>query len=271
MNTLVNTALLDKIIECAILSPYIQGEHPISLLIVAKPESGKTSSLKRYIDTQGVIYLTDITAYSLQTQIFPQLKEGKIKTLIIGDLITQIAKQTKTRQTFIGAVNYLVEEGAVEIHHYGMDWKGEVKANLITAVTDQELRDARHGWAKMGFLSRFIIFAYSYDEATINRIMKRYSTGGIDQSKAILKPPKKEINIELPPEIADRLDPIAREVGKQLEIYGIRSKINFRGLLKALALRNQKALVTEAEYDEFAELADYMNIPRDKKEPLKAL
>jgi hypothetical protein len=171
----------------------------------------------------------------------------------------------------MGAINYLVEEGAVEIHSYAMNWKGEVTANVITAVTDQELRDARHGWAKMGFLSRFIVFAYSYDDPTVDRIMKRYSTGGIDQTKANLKlPKKKEIDIELPPEIADRLDPIARRIGEQLKIYGIRSKINFRGLLKALALRNQKATVTEAEYAEFLELSEYMDIPSYTRE-LKAL
>lgn len=54
------------------------------------------------------------------------------------------------------------------------------------------------------------------------------------------------------------------------QIYGIRSKINFRGLLKALALRNQKAVVTESEYEEFLALSEYMDIPSHTRE-LKAL
>jgi hypothetical protein len=42
------------------------------------------------------------------------------------------------------------------------DYKTDVKANMITAITDWELKDRRHGWVKMGFLSRFILFSYSY-------------------------------------------------------------------------------------------------------------
>jgi Mg-chelatase subunit ChlI len=60
-------------------------------------------------------------------------------------------------------------------------------------------------------------------------------------------------------EIADALNPFAMRIGKQFELYGIRAKINFRSLLKALAYRNGKKAVTDAEFKEFLELADYMN------------
>ena len=39
---------LKKIIECVLISPYIKNEKTISLLIVAKPESGKSSVMKQY-------------------------------------------------------------------------------------------------------------------------------------------------------------------------------------------------------------------------------
>lgn len=71
--------------------------------------------------------------------------------------------------------------------------------------------------------------------------------------------PKKEMCVELPQEIADRLNPFAMKIGEQFQLYGIRAKINFRSLLKALALRNKKKAVTEAEFHEFLALVDYMN------------
>jgi len=49
------------------------------------------------------------------------------------------------------------------------------------------------------------------------------------------------------------------KVGEQFKLYGIRAKINFRSLLKALAHRNKRKTVTEAEFQEFLELTDYMN------------
>ena len=45
---LINIEPLKKIIECALISPYIKNEKPLSLLIVAKAESGKTTAMKMY-------------------------------------------------------------------------------------------------------------------------------------------------------------------------------------------------------------------------------
>ena len=47
---------LQTMIECALISPYINHEKPISLLIVAKAESGKSSAMKQYRENQGVVY-----------------------------------------------------------------------------------------------------------------------------------------------------------------------------------------------------------------------
>ena len=60
-------------------------------------------------------------------------------------------------------------------------------------------------------------------------------------------------------EIADKLNPIAMKIGEQFKLYGIRAKVNLRSLLKALALRNGKFVVSENEFRELLELADYMN------------
>lgn len=49
------------------------------------------------------------------------------------------------------------------------------------------------------------------------------------------------------------------KIGEQFKLYGFRAKINFRNLLKCLALRNGREEVTEAEFKEFLGLANYMN------------
>lgn len=159
---LIHLEPLKKIVECALLSPYIKNEKPISLLIVGKAESGKSSVMKQYRENKGVVYLTDCTAYGITRDILPKIVSGEIKTIMIPDLLTPLSKQTKTRQSFIAFLNNLIEEGVAKIRTYSTVWNRDVKANVITAITDEALRDARHSWAKMGFLSRFIIFSYSY-------------------------------------------------------------------------------------------------------------
>jgi len=49
------------------------------------------------------------------------------------------------------------------------------------------------------------------------------------------------------------------KIGEQFRLYGLRAKINFRSLLKCLAYRNGRKAVIEAEFQEFLQLADYMN------------
>jgi len=257
--SLVHAELLKKMVEASLISPYIKNEKPISLLIVAKAESGKTSTIKMYRENKGIVYITDCTAYGITRDLLPKLVSGEIKTLMIPDLTTPLSKSFKTRQTLIAFLNNLIEEGIAKITTYAMTWEKDVKANVITAVTDQALEDGRHEWAKMGFLSRFILFSYSYSISTIMEILNRYSEHGLDLGNVKLQFPKKEIDIELSKEIADTLNPIAMKIGEQFELYGIRAKINLRSLLKTLAFRNGRKTVTEAEFQEFLELADYMN------------
>lgn len=250
---------LKKMIECVLISPYIKYEKPISLLIVAKAESGKTSLMKAYRENRGVVYMTDCTAYGLTRDILPKIVSGEIKTIMIPDLLTPLSKSYKTRQSLIAFLNNLIEEGVVKIATYGTIWDREVNANVITAVTDEALRDGRHEWAKIGFLSRFIVFSYSYNLSTIIQILNRYSERGFSLDKVKIKLPEKPVNVELASEIADKLNPIAMKVGEQYNLYGIRAKINFRSLLKSLAYRNGKTEVTDREFDELLELADFMN------------
>ena len=250
---------LKKMIECALTSPYIKNEKPISLLIVAKAESGKSSVMKQYRENKGVVYLTDCTAYGIKRDILPKIVSGEIKTIMIPDLITPLSRQTKTRRGFVAFLNNLIEEGIAKITTYATVWNKDVNANLISAVTDEVLRDARHGWAKIGFLSRFIMFSYSYSISTVTEILNYYSGHGLTVRKSKAKLPRGQVNIKLPKEIADKLNPIAMKIGEQFRLYGLRAKINFRSLLKCLAYRNERKVVTDEDFQEFLELADYMN------------
>jgi hypothetical protein len=262
---LVKLEPIQKIVECAILSPYIKDEKPVSLLITAKPESGKTSVMKEYRENKGILYLTDCTAYGIEKNYLHRIVQGDVRTIMIPDLLTPLAKQTKTRRTFVAFINSLIEEGVSSIATGALVWDKQTDAsvNVITSVTDQALRDARHGWAKLGFLSRFIIFSYSYSRSSVYEILKRYSIYGLEQNektqKTKLKLPRKSVKIGLSTELADKLDPIAIAIGEQHNLYGFRAKINFRNLLKCITYHNGRREVTEEDFKEFIELADFMN------------
>lgn len=52
----------------------------------------------------------------------------------------------------------------------------------------------------------------------------------------------------------------AVEFGKTYSNYGIRAKVNLRCLLKCIAYRNGRRVVTEDDFDEFHALVPYMNL-----------
>ena len=140
---------LEKVVRAVLFSAYIKDEKPLSLLIVAKPESAKTAVLKKYRGNRGIAYLTDCTAYGLTRDILPKIVSGEIKHIMIADLITPLSKSTKTRQAFIAFLNNLIEEGVAKMTTYANVWDKEVGCGLIAAITDEALRDGRRDWAKM--------------------------------------------------------------------------------------------------------------------------
>lgn len=92
------------------------------------------------------------------------------------------------------------------------------------------------------------------------KILDYYSGHGLNFKSYRAKLPKSQaVYVILPKEIADKLNPIAMRIGEQFRLYGLRAKINSRYLLKCLAYRNGRKAVTEAEFLEFLEVADYMN------------
>lgn len=252
---------LEKTIEVCLLSTYLKNEKPISLMIVAKPESGKTQTMKQFRNNSGICYLTDVTAHGIQQNLLPKISTNEIRTLMIADFLTPISKSTKTRKSFIAFINNLIEEGVAKIQTYAMSWDKEVNCNIITAVTDQELRDSRHDWAKMGFLSRFLVFSYQYPMSTVNQIFRHFASQKhliIKERK--LKIPKDKIEVKLPEEIAQKLIPFSATLGQQQQLYGFRTQINFQTFLKALALSYGRTLVNNDDLKEFESLANYFNL-----------
>jgi len=260
MPKLVQLDALERIVKATLYSAYVKNEKPLSLLIVAKPESAKTLVLKKYRENKGIAYLTDCTAYGLTRDILPKVISGEIRHILIADLITPLSKSAKTRQSLVAFLNNLIEEGVAKMTSYATIWEKEVRCGLITTVTDEALADGRHEWAKMGFLSRMFIFSYSYPISVVYRIFDALieQKSGVDE-KISLRFPKQTKDVVLPKSIAEKLVPISMKVGESMKLYGFRFFLNTKTILKSLALLNGRTTVTDREFDEFLELSKYLN------------
>jgi hypothetical protein len=260
MPRIVELDALERTVRAEIFSAYVKDEKPISLLIVAKPESAKTAVLKKCRQNHGIVYLTNCTGYGLTRDILPKIATGEIKHIMIADVITPLSKSTKTRQSFVAFLNNLIEEGVARMTTYAAVWDKEVNCGLITGVTEDALQDGRHDWAKMGFLNRMLLFSYSYPISVVQRIFNSLIDDRSARGKPVkLELPPQPVDVILPDDIARELIPISARIGESMQVYGFRFFLNAKTFLKALALSRGKTTVTRREFEEFLELAKFFN------------
>lgn len=263
----VNDVML--LIELALYSGYIQQERPVSLLIIAEPESAKTDMLTSFKNNQGVKVPTDITAYKILEQYGDDMSEGRIKHLIIPDLITPVSKKQDTATQFVGFLNALIEEGVLDYQSYLIqrDYHNKpARVGLITSITPEYLKDTRHRLIKAGFMSRMLPVCYSYTEATIGRIRQYIANRSYHQDGCInLNLPSEDKAIELPLALTERIMERASVLGQAIKTYGFRYQRQLQVLMMASALKNGRDVVTQEDADTVFRLSFLM----DMREPIR--
>lgn len=262
---MVNTEAIEKIVKVALFSAYVDGEKPLSLLLIAKPESGKSELLKKFKGNKGVVFLTDCTAYGIIKEFLPLLDTGRLNHIILPDLIPPLSRQKSTVNSFIAFMNSLIEEGVIEIQTYaipGLKTRHEnINCGLITSITPDELKDKRHRWTRMGFLSRLLPVTYRYSNSTVYKILDSIvKREYYNEKPIILNFPPTKVRINLPENLAQRMLPYAIYFGEAQGLYGFRMEKQLQTLLQAHALMNGRERVTEEDVEAVEELLHYVNM-----------
>jgi hypothetical protein len=263
---MIKTENLRKIISLSIASAYIKGDKSVSLLIVAKPESGKTATMREFSANNGVMWLSDIT-YGGLVNVLREVESGKIKTLLIPDMLKVFGRKPDTAKNFLTLLNEAIEEGVNEVRTpYITARFNYARCNVICALTSTDYFKSTRLLGGIGFLSRVIPFSYSYSIRDINEIFKEIIKGNsrdIEFQKLKLN---KEKEIYLPKSIAERIksnltlhlvDNFSEHLGD--EIYGFRLQKNLQTLAKANALLRKSNQVTIKDINELERLSNWIN------------
>ena len=104
---------IQKLIELALYSAYVEGEKPVSLLITAPVEAGKTELLLQFARNKGVLVITDATAYGIMRDYGQDIVNHKIRHLVLPDLIKPMSRSKDTVHSLITFFNSLLEEGGI--------------------------------------------------------------------------------------------------------------------------------------------------------------
>lgn len=272
---------LRRHLRYVLFSGFIKNERPLSTLILAHPERGKTTEVMKFNAT-GCIVFNDLTAYGLAETI-TKMSESERKIfhhLVIPDLERIGARSRTVRKELLATLQIAMQEGLTKIctHFTKLDCNPPIRLGVIMCTTPDDLGDRRSVFRRLSFLSRIIPFTYDYSKEKKAKILDYVKKEEHLQKESfpIRKRSKSEVSIS--EHMKDRLKFYAKLMAWKTEQFSSRDKqqmgklIGIRALedsicyLKAIALSNRRKVVTTEDFKEFERLFEYFNFDMNELE-----
>jgi hypothetical protein len=261
---LIDIQPLIDIVTLALQSVFIKNEkNGVSLLLIAKPETAKTSTIFTFNNLDFVAYYDEITQKKLIDEFLPLVKTGQKRTLLIPDIINCIEKQKPTREQFLNTIKSGIDDtGIVQIStYYKQVYKlvEGLKFNIITAITTDNYKNLEKYMKKTGLLSRFIPFSYDYPIDKVKKIFNYIEGVETTENVQIKEIRKEDVEIQNNPNLFKEFEMISTRLGTQYSGYGLRAQINFQRLAKANAWLNGRKEVTSEDIEKILYLSKWIN------------
>jgi hypothetical protein len=262
--SMIDIEPLTKIIQLTLQTAFIPADKPTNLLLIAKPETAKTSALNLTSRKKDYIFYTnEITAKIIIDMILPMADRGEIKTVVIPDLLNCIEKQKATREQFLNLIKSAIEEGINHIETYAKKFKCQnpnkpTKFSMITAITTTSFQETRKYLESTGLLSRFIPFSYDYSMEKIKKILK-FIEEERQPEIVELKISKKITNIKGNPSLFAEFESISQRIAMEYNGLGFRLQDRLQELAKANAMINGRTEVNRKDIDEIIKLTNWTN------------
>ena len=237
--------MLREFVASVILTGRIRGRHPVSCLLIASPESGKTSIIIER-NVKNLWVLTDVTGRGL---IDLCKHHPEISHFAILDMGTMMSHKQQVNSYTFGILLAMTEEGLRTIAIPGtvetFDSRG--RRAIIGAITAEMSKDKRRWWSKQGFSSRMIPFNYKYSDPLILKIKGMIDgqvqsdvilEGKTEKEAALenLRIPDFPVNVHVSAKMSQKIQTYTDQLASRLTELGIRRKIQFRTLACGHAL-----------------------------------
>lgn len=253
------------IVKLCVASAFLKGERPVSVILLADPECGKTSILYsfNYTKYKNIMKITKPRASVLEELM--KKSDSGLNYIVVPDLIRITYSSKSTSQNLISFLNSAVEEGITEIstfegnHANITTFKEPRYLGLATALTRATISDRRKGWHKIGFFSRFLPVSYSYNKEQQKRIRQNIYAGELfdyTETLNIGKAKRITCNKKYPEMFEDDILRLANEE----KLYGFRYAKQFRVLLMASALLRGSSKVTLTDVKILKNLTRHINM-----------
>lgn len=257
------------VLQSAFLEDDIDGYRPLSLLFIAKPESGKTSIISKFFGHKFIYYTDEITVKILVNDVLEKAKEKEVRFLLLPDILNSIEKQKSTKEPLLNTLKSTIEEGVTHIKTFTKDFHYEVpvKIGLITGITSQAFEGSRweagakRYFDKIGFLSRMIPFSFQYPISLLRKIFDYLNSGEAPAfvKLPILNMPKNAWKFKRNKSLLTQFEVVSNKVAQQYSGYGIRIHKGLTKLAMANAMMDKRHEITQEDIDKIMKLANWIN------------
>ena len=264
---MIKTQVLEHAVRLGIWSSLVNKERPVSMILLAPVEHGKSEILKKFAFVKSVKVTSDFNTFIFAEFVY-EYQAGNKLTLIIPDFIRVVKRRYSTQASNLTILNALTEEGWIGKLPLGQAIKEPITANLLTALTEDELIDKRHKWSKIGFLSRFVPLSFSYGRDT-EKLIRGYIKDRLYQKDDPFdfELPKNKIDVAIPPDITDMVEELCFTVKDRIRsrnMLGFRLQRQLQTLTMASAISNGRNLVSAGDYDAVEGIAKFINYEFEK-------
>jgi hypothetical protein len=244
---LIGTGLINEFIDSIIHTGFLKSDSPQSAMLIATPESGKTSIVEDK-SCRSVAVVSDMIGSGILDEL---AQKSYLRHIVINDMVAVMAHKEVTNQRTFAIMSALTEEGLGRVMMPGglaMDF-GRRKVGFICCIPFELASDNRRWWNRSGFSSRFIPFNYEYSEALQLDIKRTMIVSGAYETKnGAHRPvvPTKRFDVAIDEKRSKEIQAFADAVAERMAEKGIRRGKQLRALLRGHAL-TQKRLAVEVE------------------------
>jgi len=231
------------------MSGNLTTDNPVSLMLIAAPESGKTSVVTDP-DMEERVVCSDATGGGICEEL---MTHPKLHHIIISDMVAVMAHKETTNKRTWSILNGLTDEGLQKIALPGRaayDFQGRT-AGIICCIPLEMVTDGRLWWQKSGFSSRFLPFCYEYSKQLLLNIKKDVIISGAYENRTNgTKPfilPEKAQTVKIDNATSLKIQILADQTARSLSEKGLRRGKQFRSLARGHALYSKRKSVNEID------------------------
>lgn len=230
--------LVQEIVHAVILTGRIFSSDPVSLMLIAPVEQGKTSVIAEH-PCKSALFLSDVTGKGIQ-QIC-KMNES-VTHFVINDLVSVGAKKNSVNKFTFAMLSAVCEEGIQAVAYpNGVEVfdKAKGKRGFIACLPSNLVNDDRRWWRSTGFASRCLPFFFTHSNAMKVKIHTAISSGDLDkrwEPGEPLKVPEMRLHVGMDKKRADQIRRIANTISHNLGETGYRRHHQCRALARAHAI-----------------------------------